>query len=116
MRRTVLHSFYYAWQGVVYCLKTQPNMRVHLLAAVCVCGLGWRLALPSSEMAILLLTIALVFVTEMLNTAVEKVVDLVSPQYHPLAKIAKDTAAGAVLVAALIASVVGYYLIIAKLV
>ena len=90
-------------------------MRVHLLAAVCACGLGWRLGLPASEMAVLLLTIALVFVAEMLNTAVEKVVDLVSPQYHPLAKIAKDTAAGAVLAAALMALAIGYYLIIGKL-
>ncbi|KYZ77031.1 diacylglycerol kinase [Anaerosporomusa subterranea] len=115
MRRTFFHSFQYAWQGVVYCLKTQRNMRIHLLMAISACGLGWRLGLPAGEMAVLLLTIGLVIVAELLNTAVEKLVDLTCPHYHPLAKAAKDTAAGAVLAAAIIALAVGYYLFVPRL-
>lgn len=111
----LLRSFRYALQGAAYCFKTQPNMRIHLLAAVAVLALGFWLSLTPVELAVLLLAIGLVFVAEMLNTAVEKTIDLVCPQYHPLAKVAKDAAAGAVLAAALIAVAVGYYLLFSKL-
>ena len=107
-------SFQYAWQGLVYCLKTQRNMRFHLLAAVIAVSLGYLLGLSALEMVVLLLTIGLVVVAEMLNTAVEKIVDLICPQVHPLAKAAKDTAAGAVLAAAIIALAVAYFLFIRR--
>ena len=86
------------------------------MAAVTALALGFRLKLTAYEMAVLLLAIGMVLVAEMMNTAIEKAVDLVCPQYHPLAKIAKDAAAGAVLAAALIAAAVGYYLLFTKLV
>lgn len=85
------------------------------MAAIIVIGVASRVGLTPGEMAILILTIGVVFVAEILNTAVEKLVDLVSPDYHPLAKVAKDAAAGAVLAAAIIAVAVGYYLILSKM-
>lgn len=115
MRRSFFRSFQYAWQGVWYCLKTQPNMRIHLAAALIVCVAGWQLDIPKVEMAVLLLTIGLVIVTEIMNTAIEKLVDLASPEYHPLAKVAKDAAAGAVLAAAIVALAIGYYVFIPRL-
>lgn len=93
-------------------MKTQRHMRFHLMAAVVAFGLGCLLDLSVIEIAVLLLTIGLVFVAEMLNTAVEKIVDLTCPHYHPLAKAAKDTAAGAVLAAAIVALAVAYCLFI----
>jgi diacylglycerol kinase len=115
MRCTIFGCFQYAWQGVVYGIKSQRNMRIHIVAAIGACGLGWRLSLSTTEMAVLLLTIGLVVVAELLNTAVEQVVNLTCPHYHPLAKAAKDTAAGAVLAASIIALAVGYYLFVPKL-
>jgi len=96
--------------GLLYCLKTERNIKIHLVAAILAGAAAWWYHLPQSEVAILALTVGLVFVAEMVNTAVETIVNLVSPRYHPLAKIAKDVAAGAVLVAALTALVVGYCL------
>ena len=87
-------------------------MRFHLLAAVIAVSLGYLLGLSALEMVVL--TIGLVVVAEMLNTAVEKIVDLICPQVHPLAKAAKDTAAGAVLAAAIIALAVAYFLFIRR--
>ena len=115
MRRSFFQSFYYAFHGLIYCFKTQRNIRVHVVAAVCAYGIGSYLGLGSVEMAALFFAIGLVFVAEILNTAIEKVVDMVSPHYHPLAKIAKDAAAGAVLAAAITALAVGYYLFFSRL-
>ncbi len=100
-------SFRYALAGLLYLARTQPNFRVHLVAAVAALGAGAVLQISSIETAALLLTIGLVLVTEALNTAIEAVVDLASPGPHPLARIAKDAAAAAVLIAALIAVLVG---------
>ena len=115
MRRSFFQSFYYAFQGLIYCFKTQRNIRVHVVAAVCAYGIASYLGLGSVEMAVLFFAIGLVFVAEILNTAIEKVVDMVSPHYHPLAKVAKDAAAGAVLAAAITALAVGYYLFFSRL-
>ncbi|MBN1874467.1 MAG: diacylglycerol kinase family protein [Anaerolineae bacterium] len=103
MRRRInfADSFKYAGAGIHYALRTQRNFRIHLLAAVGVIGVGLWLQLPLQSWTLLLLTIGLVLVTELFNTAVEVLVDLVTPDYHPLAKYAKDVAAGAVLVMAL---------------
>jgi len=100
-------SFKHAFAGILHVVRTQRNARIHLLttAAVVVIGVCVGLSLP--EWAILALTVGLVLVTEWFNTVTEVVVDLVSPEYHPLAKVAKDVAAGGVLVTAGIAVVVG---------
>ena len=97
----LIPSFDYAWQGIGHVVRTQRNMRIHLAIAVAVLALATILGLATVEWAILLLCMVAVLVAEMLNTVVESIVDLVTAQYHPLAKVAKDVAAGAVLVTAI---------------
>jgi len=94
-------SFDYAWQGIVHVVRTQRNMRIHLAIASAVLVLAAALGVAIMEWAILLLCMVAVIVAEMLNTVVESIVDLITGQYHPLAKVAKDVAAGAVLVTAI---------------
>ena len=100
-------SFRYAFEGWWYVLRTQRNAWIHAVASVAVFGLAWWLELSRWEWAILLLTSMAVWMAEFINTAVETVVDMVMPEYHPLAKAAKDIAAAAVLVGALGAVVIG---------
>jgi diacylglycerol kinase (ATP) len=104
----VSRSFEHAYRGVVSAVRTQRNMRFHVLAAVGVLVLSLLVGVSELELAVLVLTILVVFVTEMLNTAMEFVVDLVTTEYHPLAKLAKDVSAGAVLVSSVGAVLVGY--------
>jgi diacylglycerol kinase len=104
-------SFRYAFAGWAHVLHTQPNARLHAAATAAVVALAAWLGLGRTEWAVLALTVALVWVTECVNTALESVVDLASPGWHPLARAAKDTAAAAVLVAALAAVVVGLLLL-----
>ncbi len=92
-------SFRAALQGVAYIVRTQPNVWIEIVALAVVMAAGWWFAISTLEWAILGLTVALILALEAVNTAVETVVDLVSPHYHPLAKIAKDTAAGALIIA-----------------
>lgn len=99
-----------ALAGVVYGIKTQRHLRFHLLAGATVIIAGFFKRLDYTEWAILLCLISTIVAAELLNTAIEAVVDLLSPEYHPLAKAAKDTAAAAVLVLAIIAIIVGYLL------
>lgn len=104
----VSRSFEHAYRGVVSAVRSQRNMRFHVLAAVGVLILSLLVGVSELELAVLVLTILVVFVTEMLNTAMEFVVDLVTTEYHPLAKLAKDVSAGAVLVSSVGAVLVGY--------
>lgn len=90
-----------ALAGMVYTIRTQPNAWIELAALGVVCVAGWRLGISAPEWALLGLTVAVVLALEAVNTAVEAVVDLVSPDYHPLAKNAKDAAAGALVFAVL---------------
>lgn len=95
-------SFRYAFQGLAYSFQSQRNFRIHLATGSLVFGLGLGLGLPPGQLAVLVLTVAAVLVLELINTATEAVVDLaVGRKFHPLARIAKDCAAAAVLVAAL---------------
>lgn len=100
-------SFGYAFQGVATLFRTQAHAWIHLLAAVMVVAAGCFFGLERWEWAILCACITLVIAAEALNTAIEFLTDLVSPDYHPLAGKAKDTAAAAVLVCALGAIVIG---------
>jgi undecaprenol kinase/diacylglycerol kinase (ATP) len=102
-----LRSFRFALAGIRYLAQTQPNFRVHLVATVAVLVVALLVESTASEVAVLLLAIGLVLVAEALNTSVEAVVDLASPDFHPLAKVAKDTAAAGVLIAAVVAALVG---------
>ncbi len=109
-RNTFLRSFGYAFEGIFYVLRTQRNMQVHAGLGVVAVSVAFWLGLGPTEWAILLITMALVYCLEMVNTVAESLVDLVTDEYHPLAKIAKDVAAGAVLVAAIFAVGVGLFL------
>lgn len=88
-------------------LLSQPNARIHLVAAILVMALGWKLAITRAEWLAVTLAMALVITAEALNTAIEYAVDLVSPQWQPLARDIKDVAAAAVLVSSLGATAVG---------
>lgn len=100
-------SFRYAFQGWHHVFRTQQNMWIHGVIATVVFFLALWLRLPSHDWAMLVLTTAMVFAAEFMNTAIEAVVDLASPDKHPLAKIGKDVGAAAVLVAALAAILIG---------
>ncbi|MGH7214041.1 MAG: diacylglycerol kinase family protein [Tepidisphaeraceae bacterium] len=103
----MVRSFYFAFAGVAYLLRTQRSARIHVLVGMGVCALGVWLDITRVEWAVVTLTIASVLILEGLNTALEAAVDLASLRLHPLAKAAKDLAAGMVLIAALAAVVVG---------
>ncbi len=95
-------SFYFAAMGILYTFRTQRNFRIHLIMTIVAVGLGLGLGCSPVEIVLISLTCGLVLALELLNTALEAVVDLtVGRDYHHLAKIAKDCAAGAVLMAAL---------------
>ena len=100
-------SFRYAFGGIGYLLRTQPNARIHAAFTLAVLILGVWLNLTCTTWAILMLAIGLVWTAESFNTALEAVVDLASPTLHPLAQIGKDVSAAAVLMAAITALVVG---------
>jgi diacylglycerol kinase len=100
-------SFRYAFEGWSYVLRTQHNAWIHAAATIAVVVLAFWLELSRVEWSILVLTIALVWIAEFANTALEAVIDLISTDYHPLAKTAKDVAAGAVLISACAAVIVG---------
>lgn len=106
-KRAFIGGFDHAWEGIVRAVRTQRNMRFHALAAVAVVLASAVFRVSLTEFAVLLFAITLVLVCEMVNTAVEAIVDLASPDFHPLAKLAKDAAAGAVLIASIGAALVG---------
>ena len=103
----LVRSFDRAFAGVWYAVQTQQNMRIHLGAAASVVVLGIYLKLDFTQWAVLGLTIGFVLVAEMFNTVAEAAMDAATPYYHPLVKIAKDVAAGAVLITAIISIVAG---------
>ncbi|MFZ5858966.1 MAG: diacylglycerol kinase family protein [Chloroflexota bacterium] len=102
-----LHSLRHALRGWWYVMQTQRNAWIHAIVATAVLILGLWLRLPARDWAVLILTIAMVFAAEFINTAIEAVVDLATKEHHPLAKVGKDVGAAAVLIAALAAVLVG---------
>lgn len=110
-------SFKYAWAGICYAFDTQRNFRIHTAMTVIAISLGLCLQVTGVALAIVCLTCALVMVLELLNTALESVVDLtVGHSYHELAKIAKDCAAGAVMIGAMAAILVASFILLPPLV
>lgn len=105
--RSRIAAFGHAFRGWWHVLQTQHNAWIHSIVATVIISIGLWLGLPPRDWAIIVLTIAMVFTAEFINTAIEAVVDLASPVHHPLAKVGKDVGAGAVLVAALAAALVG---------
>ncbi len=109
-------SFKYAWAGVRYAFATQRNFRIHTFIGILAVSLGAFLGIEAMEMAVITMTCAIVMVLELINTAIESVVDLtVKQSYHELAKIAKDCAAGAVLVSAIAAVIVAAFILLPPL-
>ena len=104
-------AFGHAFRGWWYVLKTQHNAWIHSLFATVVIIVGLWVGLKPFDWAVIVLTIAMVFTAEFINTAIEAVVDLASPVHHPLAKVGKDVGAGAVLVSALAGIVIGLLII-----
>ena len=116
MLRRRLLSFKYAFQGLAYLFKSQPHARFHALAALVVVLVGYWLEVDRTEWCLLTLSIGGVFMAEAFNTALEELTNLVSPDHHPLAGRTKDVAAGAVLLFAAAALVVGAFIFLPKLV
>jgi diacylglycerol kinase (ATP) len=103
-------SFYFAFCGLGHLFRTQRNARIELAIGVIASGLAIWLHITAVEWAVLIVTIASVLILEGLNTAIEAAVDLASPEIHPKAKIAKDLAAGMVLIASIAAVLVGLFI------
>jgi diacylglycerol kinase len=111
----LVSKFAWAIAGLVAVIREEPNMRIHLLAAAAVIGAGWIFNLQRAEWGLLVIAVTLVLVTEVINSAIERIVDLITPQYHPLAEKAKNMGAGAVLVSALAAVALGVIIFIPHL-
>ena len=105
--KTRARSFRYAFSGWWYVVRTQRNAWIHALASLLTISLCLWLNLPPRDWAVILIAIAMVWTAEFINTALEAVVDLASPQHHPLAKVGKDVGAAAVLIAAGSAAMIG---------
>jgi diacylglycerol kinase len=112
---TLLASFGYAFAGLRYLLWTQRNARIHMALGLLAVTAGFFFRIGHDEWLALVLTITLVLTTEGCNTALEAAVDLASPELHPLAKIAKDVSAGAVLLAAIASVIVGLIIFLPRL-
>ena len=109
-----LKSFYYAGVGIKQFFRKEHNARIHLVAAIVVGILAWQLKVSHMEAVALVMVIGLVWVTEILNTCLEKAMDFITREEHPEIKIIKDLAAGAVLIASITAVVVGLIIFIPK--
>ena len=107
MSKSRQNPFLHALNGIFATYRGERNFRIHVVAALAVVGLGTWLNVTYTEWHWIIGCIAIVLITELLNTAVEALVDLVSPDYHPLAKKAKDAAAGSVLIAAAFSAIIG---------
>jgi diacylglycerol kinase (ATP) len=114
MRSSVIESFNFAIEGVIHVLRTQRNMRLHFAAAVAVIVVAVAVGVSKIELSLLLVSIAFVLVAEMINTAVEGAIDAATTSFDPMAKLAKDIAAGAVLIASVNAVAVGYLVFAGK--
>lgn len=108
-------SFGYAFEGIFTGIKKERNMKIHCLAMLCVVAAGFFMKISMTEWCICLILFGLILSLELVNTAVEAVVDLVTEEKKPLAKIAKNTAAGAVLIAAIMAAGVGLIIFVPKI-
>jgi diacylglycerol kinase (ATP) len=113
-RPSIIESFNYAIEGVIHVLRTQRNMRIHFAIAVVVLVVAVAVGVSRLELIALLLSITFVLVAEMINTAVEGTIDAATTSFDPMAKLAKDIAAGAVLIAAVNAVAVGYLVFAGK--
>lgn len=112
---SVLGSFRFALAGIKEALTNEPNFQIHTIIGITALLAGFIVHLSKVEWIVLLFTVAFVLILELFNTAVEAIVDHLSPKVHPKAKVAKDVSAAAVFIAALLAAVVGAILFVPKL-
>ncbi len=112
--RSRIKSFYYAGEGIIQFFRQEHNARIHLVAAIVVGILAWWLKVSHTEAIALVIVIGLVWVTEILNTCMEKAMDFITREEHPEIKVIKDLAAGAVLIATITAVIVGSFIFIPK--
>jgi diacylglycerol kinase len=116
MLKKRMKSLVYALQGIQFLFLSQFHAKIHLFFSIAVITAGWYFQVSLTEWLFLLLCIGSVWSLEALNTAIEQIVDFVSPEYHEKAKNAKDLAAGAVLIAAIISSIIGFSIFIPHLI
>ena len=114
--KKIINSFKYAIEGFISSFKTERNMKIHILAMTIVIALGILLKLSKIEWCIITIAIVVVISAELFNTAIETVVDMISPQKNPEAKLAKDIAAGAVLTLAIGTVIIGVIIFIPKII
>jgi len=112
---SLLQSFNFAFEGIIHVLRTQRNMRIHFAIAVAVLIAALAVGVRRLELVVLLLAISFVLIAEMLNTALEAGIDVATTSFDPLAKLAKDIAAGAVLIATVNAVAVGYLVFVERI-
>lgn len=113
--KKLVDSFNYAIEGIVYAVRTQRNMKIHMIVSLLVLTACFLYDISKMELLIIAITVTMVIFAEMINTAVESAIDATTNYYHPLAKIAKNTAAGAVLITSINALIVGYIIFWDKL-
>lgn len=111
-----INSFQFAFEGLIYAIKTQKNLRFHLIIAIFVFIASLLLRCTSLEIAILLIVITVVITMELLNTSIETTIDFISPHDQPLAKIAKDLGAAAVLISAFLSIAIGLLIFLPKII
>jgi diacylglycerol kinase len=111
-----LKGFYFAFHGISYSFRTQLNFRIHCLISLLVIAVCFYLRITSAEWLWIIASMALVFIAELFNTAIETLVDLVSPEFNPKAGLIKDISAAAVLIAAIMALVTGILILLPKII
>src|SRR5690554_5348853 len=114
--KKVIRSFQFAIEGIGYAIKTQKNLKIHGFIAIVAILLSLYFQIERWEWIVLLLVFAMVLTSELLNTAIERTIDLITQDYHEYAKCAKDVAAGAVLISAIIAVIIGFLLFFERIV
>jgi diacylglycerol kinase len=110
-----LKSFIPAFQGIIQLIRYEKNAILHLIATIFVVIISWLLSIDRTEWLFLFLAIFLVWITELINTSIEKLTDKAYPEFHPQAKIIKDFSAGAVLMAAIFSIIVAIFIFLPKL-
>lgn len=113
--KRLINSFGYATKGIISVYKTEQNILIHTIIAIIVLCLAFYFKVSSIESCILALSIGLVIAFEIINTAIEYTIDMAMPNIHPMAKLAKDSASGAVLVTAITSIVIGLIIFIPKI-
>lgn len=114
--KKLINSFKYALQGFASSFRTERNMKIHVIATILVIILGIYLKLNLIEWSIITIAIVIVISAELFNTAIETIVDMVSPQKNEKAKLAKDISAGAVLILAIGSAIVGFIIFLPKII